>query len=114
MKSILVLDNGEMVTVTVEKISLSSIATGRKIKPLFEKNLLKDVAVSKGSYPHYMIKEIYEAPFVIRQVVKVSDAKYLALARAIKEGAARLYDWFRYGGCRCSANGILSAALWAY
>jgi len=90
VKSILVLDNGEMVTVRNRVISLSKIATGRTVKPVFEKNLLKDVTVSKGSYDHYMLKEIYEAPFVIRQVVKESDAKYLALARAIKR-ARRVY-----------------------
>ncbi len=90
VKSILVLDNGEMVTVCDGEISLVNILTGKSIKPVYEKNLLKDVSVSKGSYDHYMLKEINEAPFVIRQVVKESDAKYRALARAIKK-ARRVY-----------------------
>ncbi len=90
VKSILVLDNGEMVAVRERAITLSSIATGKKIKQVYEKNLLKDVVVSKGAYDHYMLKEIYEAPFVIRQVIKESDATYLALARAIKR-ARRVY-----------------------
>jgi glucosamine--fructose-6-phosphate aminotransferase (isomerizing) len=90
VKSILVLNNGEMIFVRGGTISLASIATGKKIKQVYEKNLLKDVAVSKGSYEHYMLKEICEAPFVIRQVVKESDAKYQALARAIKK-ARRVY-----------------------
>ena len=90
VKSILVLNNGEMVTVSDGMIALSNIATSRTIRPAYEKNLLKDVRVSKGSYDHYMLKEIYEAPFVIRQGVEESDAKYLALAGAIKR-ARRVY-----------------------
>ncbi len=86
VKSILVLDNGEMVTIAGSEISLFKISSGKKIKPVWEKNLLKDVSVSMGSYDHYMLKEINEAPFVIRQVAKESDAKYQALARAIKKG----------------------------
>ena len=90
VKSVLVLDNGEMVTVNGAAISLNDIVTGRKIKPVYEKNLLKDVAVSKGSYEHYMLKEIYEAPLVVMQVAKEQDAKYMALARAIKK-ARKVY-----------------------
>ena len=85
VKSILVLDNGEMAVCRDKKVIVSSIATGQFIKPVYEKNMLKDVSVSKGSYEHYMLKEIHETPFVIEQVLKHSDASYMALARAIKK-----------------------------
>jgi len=90
VQSVLVIDNGQMVSCHDKKIALSSIVTRRSIKQVFEKNLLKDVSVSKGAYPHYMIKEINDTPFVIRQILKEPDANILALARAIKR-ARRVY-----------------------
>ena len=90
VRSILVLDNGQMIVCRDSTITLSKIDTGKMIKPVYEKNLLKDVTVSKNGYDHFMLKEIHEAPFVIRQVVKEPDVSYLALARAIKK-ARRVY-----------------------
>ncbi len=85
VESILVLDNGEMAVCREKKVVVSSIATGKVGKPVYEKNTLKDVSVTRGIYEHYMLKEIHETPLVIEQVVKHSDASYLALARAIKK-----------------------------
>ena len=87
VKSILVLDNGEMAVCSDAKVALFSIESGKSIKPVYEKNLLADVSVTKGSYDHFMLKEINETPFVIRQVIKEPDASYIALARAIKKVA---------------------------
>ncbi len=85
VNSVLVLDNGEMIVYQKKMLVLSSIKTGKKIQQTWEKNLLKDVSVTKGAYDHYMLKEIHEAPFVIRQIVKQSDASYTALAKHIKQ-----------------------------
>ena len=82
VEKVLVLNNGEMAVCKEKKFSIFNIANGRKIKPVFEKNLLKDVSVDKQDHPHFMEKEIEEAPFVIRQVVAESDKKYMTLARA--------------------------------
>jgi glucosamine--fructose-6-phosphate aminotransferase (isomerizing) len=90
VQSILVLDNGQMLMYHDKKMTLSSIATGTVLKQVFEKNVLTDVSVSKGNYDHYMLKEIHEAPLVIRQAIKESDVRYLDLARAIKK-ARRVY-----------------------
>jgi glucosamine--fructose-6-phosphate aminotransferase (isomerizing) len=87
---VLVLDNGEMIAYRGKKLTLTSIATGTVIKQVWEKNLLKDVSTSKGAYDHYMIKEIHDTPFVIRQILKQSDASYTAIARAIKK-SRRVY-----------------------
>jgi len=85
VEKVLVLNNGEMAVCREKKFSVFDIASGKKLKPLFEKNLLKDVSVDKRGHPHFMEKEIEEAPFVIRQVVAEEDKKYQALARAIKK-----------------------------
>ena len=85
VSDILVLNNGEMAVCRGQRFTIIDIATGKKIKPGFEKNMLKDVSVDKGGYTHFMEKEIREAPFVIQQVVGEEDAKYKKLAAAIKK-----------------------------
>ena len=85
VEKILVLNNGDMVVCRDRAFTVFAIDTGKKLKPLFEKNLLKDVSVDKRGHPHFMEKEIEEAPFVIRQVVAEEDAKYKKLAAAIKK-----------------------------
>ena len=85
VENILVLNNGDMAICRDRTFSVLSIDTGKKLKPVFERNLLKDVSVDKRGHPHFMEKEIEEAPFVIRQVIGEQDKKYLALARAIKK-----------------------------
>src|SRR3989338_5233099 len=85
VEKVLVLNNGEMAVCREKKFSVFNIASGKKMKLLFEKNLLKDISVDKQGHPHFMEKEIEEAPFVIRQVVAEEDAKYKKLAAAIKK-----------------------------
>ncbi len=97
---VLVLENGEMTVCREKKFEVFNIATGKKMKPEWEKNLLKDVSVDKGQHEHFMEKEIMEAPYVIRQVVAEEDAKYKKLASAIKK-ARQVY---------CIGSGTAGAA----
>ncbi len=118
VERVLVLENGEMAVCKDHTLSLSVIATGKKIKPVFETNKLKDVSTSKEPHAHYMIKEIREAPAVIRQVAQEEDKKIMELARAIKQArtvycigsgtagaaAAQTAYYLRvYGGIRAEA-----------
>ncbi len=88
VEKVLVLENGEMAVCRDGAVQVSIIATNKKIKPIFEINKLRDVSTSKEPYAHYMMKEILEAPMVIRQVVAEEDKKILELARAIKKARA--------------------------
>ncbi|MHB1086386.1 MAG: glutamine--fructose-6-phosphate transaminase (isomerizing) [Minisyncoccota bacterium] len=88
VKETLVLDNGQMAVYQAGAFAVYDIASGKAVRAKREKNLLKDVAVDKGSYPHFMLKEIHEAPFVLRQVTHESENKYRELARAIKKARA--------------------------
>lgn len=82
---ILVLNNGEMVICRDRAFAVLNIQSGKKLKGVWEQNKLKDVSVDKQGHPHFMEKEIEEAPYVIRQVVAQEDAKYKKLATAIKK-----------------------------
>ncbi len=53
---ILVLNNGDMAICRGRTFTVLAIDSGKKLKPVFEKNLLKDVSVDKRGHPHYMEK----------------------------------------------------------
>lgn len=82
--SVLVMENGQMVTKHGKNLQVTDIAKGTKLKAKFEKNAIVGSEVDKGEYEHYMLKEINEAPFVIRQLLKEPDANYKKLVVAIK------------------------------
>ncbi len=42
---------------------------GNDIKPKFKKINIKEEDINKGSFNHYMLKEIYETPYVIRNLI---------------------------------------------
>ncbi len=96
----IVLDNGQMATYRKGIVSVFDIQTGKKIRAVREKNLLRDVSVNKGKYAHFMLKEIHEAPFVVQQVTKENARKYRGLALAVKR-APRVY---------CIGSGTAGAA----
>jgi glucosamine--fructose-6-phosphate aminotransferase (isomerizing) len=81
---VLVLENGQMAT-CMSAVAVFDVATGRSVKAAFETNAIVGNEVDKGSYEHYMLKEINDAPFVVKQLLKEPDANYRALAAAIKK-----------------------------
>ena len=59
-----------MVSKNGHGVQVTDIAKGENIRSKFEKNAIVGSEVDKGTYEHYMLKEIHEAPFVIRQTMK--------------------------------------------
>lgn len=82
-KKMIVIDNGQMIVVD-QKLTLYSIKTGQKITPVISPITLENNVVDKGSFAHFMIKEIHEAPFTIESIINNSN-KYTHLATAIKK-----------------------------
>ena len=82
---VVVLDNNEMVVCDKGKISLLEIKNGKSITAKREKNSVEDGLVGKEGYNHYMLKEIYEEPFVIKRVIDASQSSYAELAKVIKK-----------------------------
>ncbi len=85
VSSVMVMENGQMVSKNGQRLQVMDIAKGTKVTPKFEKNAIVGGEVNKGDYDHYMLKEIREAPFVVRQLLKEPDTNYRALAAAIKK-----------------------------
>lgn len=85
VSSVLVMENGQMVSKNGHEVQVTDIAKGTKVKSRFEKNAIVGSEVNKGAYHHYMLKEIHDNPFVIRQALKEPDANYRAFAAAIRK-----------------------------
>ncbi len=82
---VLVMENGQMVSKNGKGVRVTNIAKGSAVKSKFERNAIVGSEVSKGEYEHYMLKEIHDEPFALRQVTKEKDTNYRALAAAIKK-----------------------------
>ncbi len=75
-KEMIVVDNGQMVFCSREKRELFDISSGKKLNFKEEKLDIKTSKVDKEGYDHFMLKEIYETPYVINQTIN-SDLKEL-------------------------------------
>lgn len=68
-RNVLFLKDMEMV-VLGEDVSLSSLKDGKAIDPHFETVDWQIEQAQKGTYDHFMLKEIYEQPTVIRNIAE--------------------------------------------
>lgn len=68
VKQIGVVENGQMVQITDQGLSLFDAATGQQLPVTFERLNLTKQTIDKEGYDHYMLKEIHESPVVIEQV----------------------------------------------
>ena len=80
----LVIDNGQMVHFDGQ-LKLYDIATGKEVAQHLEEIGFTTSKVDKEGYPHFMLKEINEAPFVLQQLIKQPPQNYTQLAQVIKK-----------------------------
>lgn len=81
---VIVVDNMKMVAID-KNMHFFDITSGKQIQEKAEKMHLHTGDVTKAGFPHYMLKEIHEAPLVIDQITKQDKDDYLKLANAIKK-----------------------------
>lgn len=81
---VLIVDNGQMVTYKEEKLELLDIKSGRSLPYSFEKISFESSKVDKEGYDHFMLKEISESPYVIRQILN-SNQDFQGLAKALEQ-----------------------------
>lgn len=74
------LEDGEMAVIQDQKMSVYDAKTGKRIAPTIQRLSWSVSQAEKGTYPHYMIKEIHEQPEILATIAEhgVSDAKKLA------------------------------------
>ena len=81
-KKILFVKDNEMV-IMGKSFQLISLPNGKKVTPKFEIVDWKYNDVKKGSYPHFMLKEIYEQVSVMEIIAKTYDLQIKEFAELI-------------------------------
>ena len=72
------LENGDLAVVTSDNFQIFRIDSGIPVqRKTTELNWTLEMA-AKGGYPHYMLKEIFDQPNVLREALRIQD-KYLDL-----------------------------------
>ncbi len=97
------LQDGEMAVIQDEKMSLYEAKTGKHIDPTIQRLSWSISQAEKGTYPHYMIKEIHEQPEILATIAEhsVSDVKKLAAIIASSYGGYMI-------GCGSAAYACLA------
>lgn len=85
VNKVLVVDNGQMVSVEDSQLILWNIKSGKKLPFKLEKINFKTSKVDKEGYDHFMLKEIHESPYTISQVLNQDKKGYEDFAREIKK-----------------------------
>ncbi len=83
-EKMIVIENGQMVVCQNQDITIFALATNKKVAKHIEEISFTDHTVEKKDFDHFMIKEIHETPFVLRQVGKVDKKALMSLVDAIK------------------------------
>lgn len=91
VNKMIVVENNQMVSVdNNSQITLYTIATGLVCNHVLEDMTVKADKIDKEGYDHFMMKEIQETPYVLRQIIAQDQDKLRALADALKK-AHRVY-----------------------
>lgn len=97
---IIVVENNQMISVDNEKqIKIFDIKSGRQYRYKKEKLTINVGKIDKEGYDHFMIKEIHETPYVIRQIVSQDRDKILDFAQAVKAARHVYAIGSGSGGC---------------
>lgn len=69
-KDIIILDNGEMASITHKGVSISSINSSKPLKKEITKIAWTPAMAEKSGYRHFMLKEIHEQPRAIADTIR--------------------------------------------
>jgi len=83
----LIIENGQLVQIIDKNITISDLSSGKVIKNKFEDIGFEAEEVEREGFPHFMVKEIYESPYVIEQLVSKDRKTFENFAKIINECA---------------------------
>lgn len=89
-KKVIFLKDHEMVILGKE-LQLFTLPDGKKIAPTVETVDWKIEESDKGIYSHFMLKEIYEQPKVIRNIAQNYDSQIEELAKVIEDAKGTFF-----------------------
>ena len=107
-KKVIKIDDGEMVILESDKITVKNIETGEVIDKEVEEVTEEMESVKKGGFPHFMLNEIYEQPKVASDLLHLLNASTLMDKFLSKlKDARNLY----FIGCGTSYHACLFGAV---
>lgn len=83
-QKMVVVDNGFLVDCFNGSLKIYNTLTGKETRAHWEDIQIRGGRVDKEGFDHFMIKEIHEAPYVIRQLINQEKSRYVELAHTIK------------------------------
>ncbi len=103
------LNDGEIVTLCSDHVELHSVKDGSLIQREPETITQEMTAVQKGSFAHFMLKEIHEQPQVAREVLHLMESnKEIPLILEKIKNARHVY----FIGCGTSYHACLAGAVY--
>lgn len=79
------LEDGEFAIIRSDSVTTAHVRSGKRIAPHVHTLTWSPAMADKGSYPHFMLKEIHEQPEALRDIAQTGATGALRLALAIKK-----------------------------
>ena len=109
-KEFLFLKDKQMV-ILGEELELIDLSLDKQVKPVFEKITWVNTEVDKGKFKHFMIKEIFEQPKVIRDIEANSKENIEKLAAEIKKSFGTFFIGAGTAYFACMAGSYLFSKI---
>ncbi|HEX7456437.1 MAG TPA: glutamine--fructose-6-phosphate transaminase (isomerizing) [Candidatus Nanoarchaeia archaeon] len=90
-KRVIFLEDGQMALLNGDGVAIFSLKNIRKVKTAYQTLKWDYVEATTGEYPHFMIKEIFEQPKVIRNCVETLEKPAKDVASAIKKAKGTFF-----------------------
>jgi len=108
-RQVIRLNDGEIITLWADRVELHSVKDGSRIQRVPETITEEMSAVQKGSFAHFMLKEIHEQPQVAREVLHLLENSAAVPTILEKIQAARQVYFI---GCGTSYHACLAGAVY--
>ncbi len=105
-KKICVLSDGEIALLTKDNVALFDFSLHPIVVKMTE-NAVRAVATDKGEFAHYMLKEIYEAPFAVQKTAELFDIESAEKLKGKIKRFSRVY----IVGCGTAYHSGVTGAL---
>lgn len=108
------LEEGDIAVLRLDSVEIYDADDNLAVRPIKESKLSPD-AVEKGNYRHYMLKEIYEQPFVLSQILEGRFVNGRLQESALGHNAAAIFDQIKaiqILACGTSFHAGLVARYW--
>ncbi|MCL4382354.1 MAG: glutamine--fructose-6-phosphate transaminase (isomerizing) [Patescibacteria group bacterium] len=86
-KNVIFIEDGQLAQITDSHINLFSVETGKEIKPKVQKVSWEETTTTKENFPYFMLKEIYEQPRILTNIMNTFDDKINFFSAKIKSSS---------------------------